>query len=38
MAVRTGEQFLAGLRDNREVWLEGERVKDITAAFSALWA
>jgi 4-hydroxyphenylacetate 3-monooxygenase len=30
MAVRTGEQFLAGLRDGREVWLEGERVKDVT--------
>lgn len=30
MAVRTGEQFLAGLRDNREVWLEGERVEDVT--------
>ena len=23
MAVRTGEQFLAGLRDDREVWLAG---------------
>ena len=31
MAVRTGEQFLAGLRDGREVWLEGERVADVTA-------
>ena len=30
MAVRTGEQFLAGLRDDREVWLEGERVEDVT--------
>ena len=31
MAVRTGEQFLAGLRDDREVWLEGERVADVTS-------
>ena len=30
MAVRTGEQFLEGLRDEREVWLEGERVSDVT--------
>jgi len=30
MAVRTGEQFLQGLRDGREVWLEGERVADVT--------
>lgn len=31
MAVRTGEQSLAGLRDDREVWLAGERVADITS-------
>ena len=31
MAVRTGEQFLAGLRDDREVWLEGGRVADVTS-------
>ncbi len=30
MAVRTGEQFLEGVRDGREVWLEGERVADVT--------
>ncbi len=30
MAVRTGEQFLQGLRDGREIWLEGERVEDVT--------
>ena len=30
MAVRTGKQFLEGLRDGREVWLEGERVEDVT--------
>jgi 4-hydroxyphenylacetate 3-monooxygenase oxygenase component len=26
--ARTGEQFLAGLRDGREIWLEGEQVAD----------
>ena len=31
MAVRTGEQFLRGLRDGREVWLKGERVADVTS-------
>ena len=31
MAVCTGEQFLKGLRDGREVWLEGERVTDVTS-------
>lgn len=30
MAVRTGVQFLEGLRDAREIWLEGERVDDVT--------
>ena len=30
MAVRTGSEFLEGLRDRREVWLEGERVEDVT--------
>ena len=30
MAVRTGAQFLEGLRDGREVWLEGERLVDVT--------
>jgi 4-hydroxyphenylacetate 3-monooxygenase len=30
MAVRTGEQYLQGLRDDREIWLEGERVEDVT--------
>ena len=28
--VRNGEQYLEGLRDDREVWLQGERVKDVT--------
>ncbi len=31
MAARTGNQYLAGLRDGREVWLNGERVCDVTA-------
>lgn len=31
MAARTGAQYLAALRDGREVWLEGERVDDVTA-------
>ena len=30
MPIRNGEQFLEGLRDGREVWLEGERVADVT--------
>ena len=31
MGVRNGEQFLEGLQDGREIWLEGERVADVTA-------
>src|SRR5687767_3425420 len=31
MAARTGAEYLAGLRDQREVWCGGERVKDVTA-------
>lgn len=30
MAARTGAEFLAGLRDDREVWLDGQRVADVT--------
>lgn len=30
MAIRTGAQFLAGLHDEREIYLEGERVEDVT--------
>ena len=35
MAVRTGQQFIDGLRDGREVWYDGRRVEDVTtfAAF-----
>jgi 4-hydroxyphenylacetate 3-monooxygenase len=30
MGVRDGKAYLEGLRDDREVWLEGERVDDVT--------
>ncbi len=30
MAVRTGEEFIAGLNDGREVWYNGKRVEDVT--------
>src|SRR5262245_13734862 len=30
MGVRTGSEFIAGLRDSREVWLGNERVQDVT--------
>ncbi len=29
MAARTGEQFLRGLKDDRAVWVDGERVRDV---------
>jgi 4-hydroxyphenylacetate 3-monooxygenase len=29
--IRTGEGYRAGLRDGREVWIDGERVQDVTA-------
>jgi 4-hydroxyphenylacetate 3-monooxygenase len=29
MAARTGAQFLAGLRADREVWVDGERIVDV---------
>jgi 4-hydroxyphenylacetate 3-monooxygenase len=28
--IRTGEEYRAGLRDGREVWIDGERVQDVT--------
>ncbi|HLK86003.1 MAG TPA: 4-hydroxyphenylacetate 3-hydroxylase N-terminal domain-containing protein [Candidatus Binataceae bacterium] len=31
MGIRTGRQFLDSLRDDRQIWLEGERVADVTA-------
>jgi 4-hydroxyphenylacetate 3-monooxygenase len=30
MGIRTGAEYLQGLRDGREVWLRGERVADVT--------
>lgn len=30
MGIRTGKAYLEGLRDGREVWIRGERVKDVT--------
>jgi paerucumarin biosynthesis protein PvcC len=29
--VYTGDQYLESLRDGREVWIDGERVADVTA-------
>ena len=28
--IRTGDEYRTGLRDGREVWIDGERVKDLT--------
>jgi len=28
--IRTGEEYRAGLRDGREIWIDGERVADVT--------
>ena len=30
MAIRTGKEYVAGLRDQREVWYDGQRVTDVT--------
>ena len=30
--IRNGRQYLAGLQDDREVWLAGKRVTDVTSA------
>ncbi|MEQ8231392.1 MAG: 4-hydroxyphenylacetate 3-hydroxylase N-terminal domain-containing protein [Gammaproteobacteria bacterium] len=30
MAIRTGQQYIEGLRDAREVWYDGKRVDDVT--------
>lgn len=30
MPIRTGKEFLAGLHDDRQIFIEGERVKDVT--------
>ena len=29
--IRTGTSYRDGLRDGREVWVDGERVRDVTA-------
>ena len=31
LGIRTGNQYLSGLRDDREIWTGGKRVKDVTA-------
>ena len=28
--IRTGEEYRQGLQDGREIWMDGERVKDVT--------
>jgi 4-hydroxyphenylacetate 3-monooxygenase len=28
--IRTGQDYLNGIRDGREVWIDGERVRDVT--------
>ncbi len=30
MGIRTGKAFLAAMRDDREIWIDGERVRDVT--------
>lgn len=30
MAIRTGQEFLAGLNDGREVWYDGKKIDDVT--------
>ncbi|MBL4720457.1 MAG: 4-hydroxyphenylacetate 3-monooxygenase, oxygenase component [Alphaproteobacteria bacterium] len=30
MGIRTGDAYLAGLRDDREIWIHGQRVDDVT--------
>ena len=30
MAVRTGKEFLEALRDDRQIFIDGERVADVT--------
>jgi 4-hydroxyphenylacetate 3-monooxygenase/anthranilate 3-monooxygenase (FAD)/4-hydroxyphenylacetate 3-monooxygenase len=31
MALRTGAEYLAALKDNREVYLDGRRICDVTS-------
>ena len=30
MGARSGADYVEGLRDGRDVWIDGERVKDVT--------
>ncbi len=30
MGLRTGDQYLAGLKDDREIWYDGQKVADVT--------
>ena len=30
MGIRTGKAFLESLRDDRQIWIDGERVADVT--------
>ena len=30
MGVRTGAEYLASLQDNRDVWMQGEKISDVT--------
>lgn len=30
MAIRTGQQFVESLKDEREIWIDGTRVQDVT--------
>jgi 4-hydroxyphenylacetate 3-monooxygenase len=30
MGVRTGEQYVQGLRDDRRIYIKGEKVRDVT--------
>jgi 4-hydroxyphenylacetate 3-monooxygenase len=30
MPIRTGKEFLAGLKDDRQIFIDGERIKDVT--------
>ena len=30
MGIRTGAEYLASLKDDREVWIQGQRVEDVT--------
>ena len=29
--IRTGAEYIAGLQDDREIWTQGKRVKDVTS-------